>query len=186
MGGPREAGQGGPQSGAGGHGQAVGERKSLRGVWLSGLAALALFAWLAWYLAPLAPGALALQLTWSPRAFGEIIHFWSEAELARYRSHLPVDYALLIAYGAFGYLVATRTGIFAARGAVTRRIAAWLLPAAALLDAVENALHWWLTEVPRFGIPLAYATSASCAWGKWLLIIAFLLMCAWAAARDGD
>ncbi|GAA4410103.1 hypothetical protein [Quisquiliibacterium transsilvanicum] len=155
-------------------------------VWISGLVALALFAGLAWHLSPLSPGALALQLAWTPRAFGEIVHFWSDAELARYRSHLPVDYALLAAYGAFGYLLSTRTGIFGGRGAGYRRIGTWLLPAAALLDALENALHCWLTEVPRFGMPLVYAASAGAAWLKWLLIIGFLLMCAWAAARDGD
>lgn len=158
----------------------------MRGVWISGLTALALLAGLAWYLAPLEPGVLALQLAGTPRAFGEIVHVWSAADLTRYRNHLPVDFALLAAYGAFGYLFGTRTGVFRVRSAPYRRLGTWLLPAAALFDAMENALHWWLTEVPRFGVPLAYALSAGFSWLKWILVIAFLLMCAHAAARAGD
>jgi len=155
-------------------------------VWISGLIALALFGGLAWYLRPLDPGVLALQLAWTPRAFGKIVHLWSATDLARYRSHLPVDFALLAAYGSFGYLVATQTGVFRGRGPWYRRLGTWLLPAAALFDALENAFHWWLTEVPRFGMPLVYAASAGCAWLKWLLIIGFLLLSAHALARDGD
>ncbi len=155
-------------------------------VWLCGLLVLSLAAGLGWYLWPLKPGALALQLAWTPRAFGEIVHFWSEAELARYRSHLPVDGILLLAYGCFGWLLATRTTLFHGLGRTSRRLATWMLPLAAAFDALENLLHWWLTEVPRFGLPLVYATSAASAWLKWLLIIGFLLICAWAAARDAD
>ncbi|HWS75634.1 MAG TPA: hypothetical protein VN324_10885, partial [Quisquiliibacterium sp.] len=98
----------------------------------------------------------------------------------------PVDYVLLTAYGVFGYLAGTRTGVFAALGATHRRAATWLLPAAALFDAVENALHWWLTEAPRFGVPLAYALSAGFSWLKWMSIVAFLLICARAVARAGN
>lgn len=158
-------------------------RGGMLAVWVSGLAALLLFLGLAWYLAPLKPGVLALQLAWTPRAFGEIIHFWSDADLARYRSHLPVDYALLVAYGSFGYLVATRTVVFRGCSAGCRLVAAALLPVAAALDAIENLLHAWLTEAPRFGMPAVYALSASCSWLKWLLVIAFLLACARALAR---
>lgn len=153
-------------------------------VWLSGLLTVALFAGLTWYLAPLHPGALALQLAWSPRAFGEIIHVWSEADLARYRNHLPVDFVLLAAYGTFGYLVGARTTLFRGAGARYRRVATWVLPMAALSDALENALHWWLTETPRFGVPLVYALSAGCAWLKWLLAIGFLLLVASVLVRE--
>jgi len=74
----------------------------MRTVWTSGLLALALLAGLAWYLSPLEPGVVALQFAFTPRAFGEIIHFWSPEDLLRYRRHLPVDFLLLAAYGSFG------------------------------------------------------------------------------------
>jgi hypothetical protein len=57
------------------------------------------------------------------------------------------------------------------------------LPAAASLDAIENALHWWLTELPRFGVPLAYAVAAAAAGLKWMLILAFALVVSIALAR---
>lgn len=156
---------------------------TMRPVWICGLTALALCAGLAWYLEPLNPGVLALQLALTPRAFGEIIHLWSPADLARYRSHLPVDFALLLAYGAFGYLVATRASVFDARSPSFRRVLKWLLPLAAGFDALENALHWWLTEVPRFGVPAVYAVSAGASSLKWLLVLGFMLLSAYALLR---
>lgn len=156
----------------------------MRAVWISGLAALALGAGLCWYLAPLEPGALALQMAYTPRMFGEIVHYWSPADLARYRTHIPIDFALLIAYGSFGYLLAIPAEIFRRRSVGFRRALQWILPLAALFDAIENALHGWLTEVPRFGIPVVYAVSAASSSLKWLLIAGFALLCAYGLARD--
>jgi len=144
-------------------------------VWLSGISALVLFAGIAWQLAPLQPGILALQLAYSPRAFAEVIHAWSADDLLRYRAHLPYDGLLLACYGSFGWLLVSRTALFAAQPAALRTLAMWLLPLAAAFDAAENAFHWWLTEVPRFGIAWAYAVAAACAAGKWLLLLAFVL-----------
>jgi hypothetical protein len=133
-------------------------------VWLSGLAAAVLFAGIAWYLAPLQPGVLALQLAFSPRAFGAVIHAWSADDLQRYRAHLPYDFLLLVSYACFGYL----------------------LPLAAACDATENAFHWWLTEVPRFGIAWAYGVSATFAAGKWLLLLAYGLALLYALDEGAD
>lgn len=144
-------------------------------VWLSGVSALVLCAGIAFYLAPLQPNVLALQLAFSPRAFAEIIHAWSSDDLLRYRAHLPYDCLLLICYGSFGWLLVSRTTLFAAKPAALRMAALWLLPLAAVFDAAENAFHWWLTDVPRFGIAWAYAAAAACAAGKWLLLLAFVL-----------
>ncbi|NMG00583.1 hypothetical protein GPA27_24690 [Aromatoleum toluolicum] len=158
----------------------------MRAVWISGLTALALLAGFFWYLAPLDPGALALQFAFTPRAFGQIIHFWSPDDLARYRIHLAVDVALLLAYGLFGYLYATRAGVFAARAPAFRHVLAWLLPVAACLDALENVLHWWLTEVPRFGVAPLYALSGGASSLKWLLILGFGLLSVYALYRADD
>ncbi len=153
---------------------------------LSGACALALFAGIALHLAPLQPGALALQLAFSPRAFAEVIHAWSADDLSRYRAHLPYDFLLLACYAAFGRLLASRTAWFAASPAALRTLATWLLPLAAAFDATENAFHWWLTEVPRFGIAWAYALSAACAAAKWLLMLAWLLVVLYALDAGGE
>lgn len=156
----------------------------MRAVWTSGLLAAALLAALAVYLSPLHPGAVALQFAWTPRSFGAIVHQWSADDLLRYRRHLPVDVLLLLAYGSFGWLLATRSRLFVAAGPKWERAARWLLPLAALADAAENALHAWLTEVPRFGLHAVYALSTGCSLLKWTLIAAFALVAAWALARD--
>ncbi len=151
--------------------------------WLSGTLALILFAALAWYLAPLNPGVVALQLAFTPRAFGEIIHFWSAEDLARYRAHLPFDFGLIAAYSVFGYSLASQTRLFSGLTQSWFALARWCLPCAGAFDVVENVSHEWLTEVPRFGVPLVYAVSASCSLAKWLLMAAFAFLIAYAAAR---
>jgi hypothetical protein len=155
----------------------------LRAVWLSGLLALALFTGLAWYLSPLKPGVVALQFAFTPQAFGEIIHQWSPEDLQRYRRHLPVDFILLATYGLFGYLLVRRAPFFRSCAPLLRRLASWLLPVAAIFDALENAQHGWVTEVPRFGVPAVYAASASFSALKWALILGFGLLLAYALFR---
>lgn len=150
---------------------------------ISGSLALILLGGLVWFLEPLNPGVFALQLAFSPRAFGDIIHFWSVENLARYRIHLLVDFGLIFAYAVFGYSLASRSRVFSGLTPVWSSFARWYLPFAGAFDVVENLLHWWLTEVPRFDVPLVYAVSASCSLTKWLLLAAFALLIAYAAAR---
>lgn len=141
---------------------------------------------LAGYLAPLNPGVLSLQLAFSPRVFGTIVHLWPADHLARYRLHLPFDCLLLVAYGAFGYLLATRTRVLAGLGRSLRIVATWTLPVAAAFDLVENGLHWWLTEAPRFGVPGVYAIAATAASLKWGLVLAFGASCTWSVLTRDD
>jgi hypothetical protein len=152
-------------------------------VWLCGLVALTLFAGLAWYLAPLQPGVVALQLAFTPQAFGRVVHAWPPQHLQRYLAHLPVDGLLLASYGAFGYLLVTRSRLFASGPDSLRRVARWLLPAAALFDAAENTLQAWLASAPRFGVPWAYALSATCSSLKWLLLLVFAALVVKALGR---
>lgn len=168
---------------------AAAPRRATRGIrlaWALGLLSAALFGALALYLAPLQPGVLALQLAATPRAFGAIVHAWGADGVARFRAHLPWDCLLLAAYGAFGWVLARRTALFARCGRRTRALAAALLPAAALADAAENGLHGWLTAAPRFDAGAAYAAAAGAAAFKWAAIAAFLLLVAWALARGAD
>lgn len=159
-------------------------RSGTRPVWIAGIAAAALLLGIGWYLAPLDPNILALQFAFTPRVFGGIVHAWPAEHLLRYRTHLPIDVLLLLCYAAFGYLLETRTALFSHLPAVARAWARWALPAAALFDAVENGLHWWLTAAPRFGAPMPYAISASFAAIKWLLLFAFALTVVYALATD--
>lgn len=151
---------------------------------LTGIATLVLAAGLAWHVWPLEPNVVALQLAFTPKAFGEVVHAWPPELLARYRSSLPAGYALLAAYGAWGYFMATDSTLLRALPAALRQGARWALPLAALSNAVENALHLWLTAAPRFGLPLPYAISASCAAAKWLLWFAFASILVYALARS--
>lgn len=155
-------------------------------LWITGIAALGLFAGIALYLAPLRPGVMALQLAFTAKPFGEIIHSWSAGQLHRFRAHLPADCALLLSYGAFGYLLASRTQVFQSLPPALRHWATWALPLAAVFDATENALHLWLTEVPRFGVHLPYLLAASCATLKWLLFLAYALTVVAALVRTKD
>jgi hypothetical protein len=152
-------------------------------VWLTGTAALILFAGLAWYLAPLEPSVVALQFAFTPRSFAAIVHAWPAEHLLRYRSHLPVDFLLLGCYGAFGYLIASRSALFARYSPAVRTTATWTLPLAAAFDAAENTLHLWLTAAPRFGVALPYAISGTCSTFKWALLTGFGIAVVHALAR---
>lgn len=158
----------------------------MRAVWVSGGLALILAAATVWMVAPLSPGAVVLQFAWTPRAFGEIVHLWPPDDLARYRLHLPLDTALLLAYGSFGWLLATRTALFAALTGPGRAFARFGLPLAAVFDAAENAFHWWLTEVPRFDAPMTYLMSSACSACKWSLLLGFGALVLYALARSPD
>ncbi len=151
----------------------------MRAVGLTGGLALLLFAGLAILLAPLEPSVLQLQFAFAPRAFGQIVHTWQSEGLARYRAHFPADFALLLSYATFGYLFATRTRLAALGGAWAR----WLLPAAALADALENVLHLWLTAAPRLAIFWPYPLAAAAASCKWLALVGFGVWVGWGVLR---
>lgn len=157
-----------------------------RVLWCCAALVLVLAALTAWIVAPLSPGVLMLQFAWTPRAFGEIVHVWPPEDLARYRAHLPVDCGLLLAYGAFGYLLATRTRLLAPLARPVRSLAPVMLPLAAVFDAAENAFHAWLTAMPRFDVPLVYLASSASSTLKWVLLFAFAAVVLWALARGED
>ncbi|ENO86747.1 hypothetical protein [Thauera linaloolentis] len=154
----------------------------MRAVWISGVLTAASWLVMAWHLAGLKPSVIALQLAWSPKVFGEIIHFWPPEGLALYRRWLPFDGLVLLGYGAFGWLLAAHTRIFSQLPRISRAAAPFVLPLAAAFDAAENGLHWWLTEMPRFGVPSIYLISTVCSVLKWLSLILFCALVLWAQA----
>jgi len=150
-------------------------RAAIWPVWASGLAAALLFACIENYLSPLSPGPIQLQLAFTPRAFGEVVHAWPPEHLARYRAHFAADFALLLCYGAFGRWLVMRSALTARLPIDWRAAARWMMPLAAACDATENFAHLWLTEMPRFGLAWLYASSAIVAALKWVLIGCFVL-----------
>lgn len=156
----------------------------MRAVWLTGGAALALFAGMGAWLSELKPSVVALQFAFLPRPFGEIVHQWGPEGLARFRAHFFADYPFLLLYGLFGVLLARRSTVFDALSRPGRQFATGVLPAAAVCDALENTLHLWLTAAPRFGIAWPYELAATAATLKWAGLIAWGLTLAWAQAKS--
>ena len=130
----------------------------------TGIAALLLFIGLAVYLLPLQPNIVALQFAFNAEAFRAILGQWGPEGVALFRSHLPVDVVLLVAYGTFGYLLTTRTTVFASYTSLVRLRISVLMPVAAVADAMEDMLHWYLIggHLGSAGllVPIATAYSA--------------------------
>jgi hypothetical protein len=114
--------------------------------WILGLNALALLGALVAYLAPLQPNILALQFSFDQASFQSVLASWQPMGVLRYRIHLPIDFGLLICYGAFGYVVTRNTLVFSGFSPLTRMLVCGSMPTAALCDAIENSLHWHLTS----------------------------------------
>lgn len=144
--------------------------------WILGITSLLLLAAEMAYLLPLQPNILALQFTFTPQSFQAVLGAWQPDGVFRYRVHLPVDYGLLVCYGAFGYVLATRTLIFSGFSPLARAWGRWLMPLAALSDAFENALHGYLTS---HGVvqsaPVLYAAAGCSSLLKWALLALFLV-----------
>lgn len=124
-------------------------RNGQRAAWILGLTSLALLAALGAYLSPLQPSILALQFTFNPQAFYAILETWKPEGVLRYRSHLPIDFGLLLCYGAFGYVLARKTAIFTKFSSATQALLPWVMPLAALSDGVEDSLHWRFTSAAQ-------------------------------------
>lgn len=151
---------------------------------LAAVASVLLFIGLGIYLAPLQPSVVALQLTFTPEAFAQVLQAWGPEGVQRFRNHLPVDGLLLLSYGAAGYWAVTRTRFF---DPVAQRIPAcawaWMLPVAAACDAGEDLLHWTLTGAQVFATagtvaPEWYALAGACATLKWLGLLVFAIAAA--------
>lgn len=146
---------------------------------LAAVACMLLFGGLGVYLAPLQPSVVALQLTFTPDAFAQVLQAWGPEGVQRFRNHLVVDGLLLLSYGAAGYLAVARTRFFEPLATwLSLRWVALLLPLAALCDAGENLLHWGLTGSEALAAPAGaawYLAAGLCAAFKWVGIGVFAL-----------
>ncbi len=146
---------------------------------LAAAACVLLFGGLGIYLAPLQPSVVALQFTFTPEAFAQVLQAWGPEGVQRFRTHLPVDGFLLLSYGAAGYLAVARTRFFEPLATwLPLRWLALLLPMAAVCDAGENLLHWGLTGRDALAAPAVtawYLAAGLCAAFKWAGIGVFAL-----------
>lgn len=158
-------------------------RNGQRATWILGLTSLTLLVALAAYLSPLQPSILALQFTFNQPSFQAILAAWKPEGVLLYRSHLPIDFGLLLFYGGFGYVLASKTAVFTPFSPVTGVLLRWLAPLAALCDMVEDALHWRFTSgVPQPDSSL-YLVSGISSTLKCALLGVFLLSVLLALAK---
>lgn len=144
-------------------------------LWSIGITALVLFTSMQFILAGLVPNVVSLQLSFTPDTFRKVLNAWQQSGIDAYRSHFPYDFAFLICYGSFGYLLATSTPVFSR---FTNKFAAqlrWLLPVAAFFDAVENIAHLRMLDSDAAITPIAVALSGTSSLLKWLMTIAFVI-----------
>lgn len=151
--------------------------------WILGLNALALLGALVVYLAPLQPNILVLQFSFDQASFQSVLASWQPMGVLRYRIHLPIDFGLLICYGAFGYVVTRNTGVFSGFSPRARMRVCWSMPAAALCDTIENSLHWHLTSRAAHADSLLYPIAGVSSVLKFALLGGFLLSFIVAAMR---
>lgn len=133
-----------------------------------------LFAAMALYTSPLDPGVPAIQFTFTEAAFRRVLDAWQDAGVARFRAHFAIDFPFLACYGALGYLLSTRTGLFRSFTQRTQSLLAVALPAAAAADAIENALHLVFLHAAAPVAPVLYPAAGVVASVKWLLIATFV------------
>lgn len=150
-------------------------QKSRSVVTLASLAFVSSQTYLAYLLEGLRPNILSLQLTFHAGRYWEILGLWGEAGRVAYLGHFGYDGVHAFIYAVFGYLLATRGGLFASAEARAMARTAWMLPAAALLDLLENLLQLQVLAGPFGAQTAAIPLSALCAACKWGLALWFAL-----------
>ncbi len=70
--------------------------------------------YLAYLLGGLRPNILTLQLTFHAGRYWEILGLWGELGQRAYQGHFGYDGVHAVIYAVFGYLLATRSGLYPA------------------------------------------------------------------------
>jgi hypothetical protein len=145
-------------------------------------AAALLFVAMAVYTSPLHPGIPAIQLTFTEAGFRAVLNAWRPEDVARFSAHFAIDFPFLACYGALGYLLTRRSGLFWRVRQRTKSLLALSLPVAAAADAIENALHLYFLygSAPAEALYFAAGVAASV---KWLLIVTFVCCAAYALRK---
>ncbi|AOW12749.1 hypothetical protein LPB72_17240 [Hydrogenophaga crassostreae] len=136
----------------------------------------------------LKPGIVLLQFTFTEGAFRRVLERWGQDGVRRFSSHFPLDYGFLTAYAVFGASLGTWVSGNAVPGMASAALLPWLLPGAAVFDAVENQFHQRHVDAVPGSLPRAcFLAAGLAASAKWLLILAFWPCAAlvWAAPHWG-
>jgi len=131
----------------------------------------------------LRPNILVLQLAFDAERYWAILGAWGATGLQAYRDHFSWDFVHLGIYSVFGFLMATRSGLFAPSEGQAARRAAWMLPWAAAFDVAENLLQLHLLAGPFGASSPAIPLSALCSAIKWGLATVFALLIGWRVVR---
>lgn len=149
-------------------------------IWtVAGLCA-ALYLGMGIVLRPLGLKALRLQFTYAGRQFERIYSPWTEVQKRRYAFHFKLDYPFLALYGLLGFLLAIELGADRSLSPVTHGALMLMMPAAAILDAIENTLHRKIIATVSSSrgtapddLSMYAGVSATM---KWVLIASFVLV----------
>ncbi len=152
-------------------------------VFISALLFIASQANLAVIVGSLHPNILALQLAFTPEAFWRVIELWGASGVALYRAHFQFDNVHPFIYGAFGFLLVSRTSFFSGVRPLFHRAILLLLPIAGLFDLVENAAHIYLLGQPHGLNSVIIPVSATCSLIKWVLASLFAVVATIQVAR---
>ncbi|QSA96567.1 hypothetical protein [Methylococcus sp. EFPC2] len=132
--------------------------------------------------APLKPSIPAIQFTFDQAGFDSVLAQWGPDGMARFRMHFAFDFPFLACYGLFGYLLSRRTSLFLRFHAFASSLLAWIMPAAAAMDAAENTLHLYFISGATPILPDLYLIAGVIATIKWLLLAGFISSAAYAGA----
>lgn len=158
-------------------------------IWFAAVALVASQANLVSMVTSLHPTILALQLSFSAESFWHVIDMWGPAGVAIYRATFAYDNVHPFIFGAFGYLVVSRTTLFSNVRDSARRFFLFSLPAAGVFDLLENGAHLYLLAQPPGSGALIVPLSGTCSAIKWGLAVLFALALAariFRRLRTGD
>ncbi len=139
---------------------------------------------LALILAPLHPNIFLLQLSFTPEAYWHVTGLWGVSGLAVYRAHFQFDNVHPFIYGAFGFLLVSRTPLFSSASPRVYRAILLSLPVAGLSDLAENAAHIYLLGQAQGFRSVIIPVSATCSLFKWVLASLFAVLVAIRFARE--
>lgn len=163
-----------------------------RGLIATGIATLLLL----WAMSPMedrmqanGPGMVPFELSGGQERADEILAEWGEDGRDAAREQLWIDYAFMLAYGAFLWLAAAAVRDLCQRRGLRRlaragAIAIWLGPLAAGFDALENACLLLTVDGAGAAFPLLATIFAACKFALLGAAIAYLLagLVGWVAA----
>lgn len=128
------------------------------------------------------PSVGAIQFTFTEAAFRRILDAWGPEGRVRFATHFTYDYVFLGCFGLFGWALGAWLAGRLERPRWLRALLPWVMPAAAVGDAVEDVLQQSLAAaIPGSRPALAYLVAGVAATLKWALIAMFIAFVGWAA-----